>query len=74
MNMQDMLDAAKYAFDLRSCTIEELRIPVEGAVRSHHYAGMATQEINWGHCREEMADYLQNSFLVADDEDEDEDW
>ena len=71
MNMQDMLDAAKYAFDLRSCTIEELRIPMEGAVRSHHYAGMATQEINWGYCREAMADYLQNSFLVADDEDED---
>ena len=72
MNMEDMLEAAKFAFDLRSCTIEELRIPVEGAVRSHHYAGMATQEINWEYCREQMDDYLQNSFLVADDEDDDD--
>ncbi len=72
MNLDDVLQAAKYAFDLRECTIEELRIPVEGAVRSHHYAGMATQEINWAYCREEMADYLQNSFLVADDEDDDD--
>lgn len=74
MNMEDMLQAAKYAFDLRNCTIEELRIPVEGAVRSHHYAGMATQEINWEYCREQMDDYLQNSFLVADDEDDDDDF
>ncbi len=74
MNLNDMLQAAQYAFQLRECTIEELRIPVEGAVRSHHYAGMATQEINWAYCREEMADYLQNSFLVADDEDEDDDF
>ena len=74
MNLNDMLQAAQYAFELRECTIEELRIPVEGAVRSHHYAGMATQEINWAYCREEMADYLQNSFLVADDEEEDDDF
>ena len=74
MNLNDMLQAAQYAFSLRECTIEELRIPVEGAVRSHHYAGMATQEINWAYCQEEMADYLQNSFLVADDEDEDDDF
>ena len=72
MNLDDVLQAAKYAFDLRECTIEELRIPVEGAVRSHHYAGMATQEINWAYCREKMDDFLQNSFLVADDEDDDD--
>ena len=74
MNLDDVLQAAKYAFDLRECIIEELRIPVEGAVRSHHYAGMATQEINWAYCREKMEDFLQNSFLVADDEDEDDDF
>ena len=72
MNLDDMIQAAEYAFSLRECTIEELRIPMEGAVRSHHYAGMATQEINWPYCREQMADYLQNSFLVADDEDDDD--
>lgn len=72
MNLDDMIQAAEFAFSLRECTIEELRIPMEGAVRSHHYAGMATQEINWPYCREQMADYLQNSFLVADDEDDDD--
>lgn len=72
MNLDDMIQAAEYAFSLRECTIEELRIPMEGAVRSHHYAGMATQEVNWPYCREQMADYLQNSFLVADDEDDDD--
>ena len=44
--------------------MEELRIPVEGAVRAINYAGMATQEVNWPYCREQMYDYLQNSFLV----------
>ena len=68
MNLDDMIQAAEYAFSLRQCTIEELRIPMDNAVRSHHYAGMATQEVNWPYCREQMYDYLQNSFLVADDD------
>ena len=70
MNLDEILEAAEYAFGLRECTIEELRVPVEGAVRSHHYAGMATQEINWPVCRDAMYDFLQNSFLVADDDDD----
>ena len=51
--------------------MNEEETPGEG-VYVHHYAGMATQEINWAYCREQMADYLQNSFLVADDEDDDD--
>ena len=39
-----------------------------GAIK---YAGMTTQEIDWAACRVSMADYLQNSFLVIDDEDDD---
>ena len=72
MSLDDMIQAAEQAYSLRECTIEELRIPMEGAVRSHHYAGMATQEINWYYCREQMDDYLQNSFLVVDDEDDED--
>ncbi len=71
MNLNDMLEAAKYAFDLRECTIEELRIPQEGAVRRIQFAKMATEELNWPVCREAFQDYLQTSFLVADDEDDD---
>ena len=71
MNMEEIIQAAKYAFDLRDCTIEELRIPQDGAVRRIMFAKMATEELNWPLCREHFADYLQNSFLVADDDDDD---
>ena len=68
MSLEDMVQAAKYAFDLRNCTIEELRIPQDGAVRRIMFAKMMTEEINWPFCREAFADYLENSFLVVDDE------
>ena len=73
-----MREAAEYAFKLRDCTIEELRIPHDNnAVRRIKFAAMATEEINWPYCREAFADYLanskltvdENSFLVEDDED-----
>ncbi len=68
INLEGMLEAARYAFDLRDCTIEELRIPPDGAVRPITFASMATQELDWDACRQTMANYLQNSFLVIDDE------
>ena len=68
LNLEEMIDAAGYAFSLRDCTIEELRIPVDGAVRAIGFANMAAQEVNWPVCRAAMADYLQNSFLVIDEE------
>lgn len=71
MNLEDMLQAAQYAYDLRDCTIEELRLPVDGAARPITYANMSVQEIDWDVCRQAMNDYLQNSFLVIDDEDDD---
>ena len=72
MNLNDILEAAKYAFDLRECTIEELRIPHEDqARRPILFNNMLAQEINWPYCREAFQEYLQNSFLVVDDEDED---
>lgn len=70
MSLEDVIQAAKYAFDLRDCTIEELRIPQEGAVRRILFAKMMTEELNWPVCRDAFENYLQNSFLVADDEDD----
>ena len=68
MTLQDMYEAAGYAFGLRDCTIEELRIPHnDNAVRRIKFAAMATEEINWPYCREAFADYLMNSFLTADE-------
>ena len=70
MSAQDLLEAAGYAWQLRNCTIEELRIPAEGDSRPIWFAGMAAREINWPVARAKMQDYLQNSFLVIDDDDE----
>ena len=71
MNLDDMIQAAEQAFSLRECTIEELRIPVDGAVRAIGFANMAAQEVNWPVCREAMGDFLQNSWLVMDDDEDD---
>ena len=68
MSLEDMLEAMDYAYALRGATIEELRIPVDGAVKAINYAGMAVQEVDWATCRVSMRDYLENSFLVMDDE------
>lgn len=73
MNLDEMRQAAEYAFALRGCTIEELRIPQDHAVRPIKYLRMETQEVNWTISRRDMADYLQNSFLVIDDSEEDDD-
>ena len=70
VNLESMLAAAQYAYSLRSCTIEELRLPPDGAVTPITFASMAVQEIDWEACRQVMANYLQNSFLVVDEEDE----
>ncbi len=68
LNLEEMLQAAEYAYSLRDCTVEELRIPPDGAVHPIDYANMAAQEVDWEACRAAMADYLQNSFLVIDDD------
>ncbi len=73
LNLEEITEAAGFAFGLRDSTIEELRIPTDNAVRRILYAKMTTEEVNWPVCREVMANYLQNSFLVMDEED-DEDW
>ena len=72
LNLDDMIKAAEYAMGLQDCTIEEFRVPSDDAKRSHHFANMSSVEINWGYVREQFADYLQNSFLVAADDDDDD--
>ncbi len=68
MNLEELMEAASFAFALKDCTIEELRLPPDGAVTPINYLEMAAQEVDWEACRVAMADYLQNSFLVIDDE------
>ncbi len=86
MSLQEMVQAMEYAFSLRSCVIEELRIPrspsTEEEKDPHYqarfwpitYAGMSVQEIDWALCREDMADFLECGWLViesAEESDED---
>lgn len=73
MSLEDMIGAMEQALSLRSCVIEELRIPQDDAVHPISYAGMAVQEIDWVMSREDMADFLNNGWLVLDDSDEDDD-
>lgn len=73
MSGDDLLKALDQAYALRSCVIEELRIPAEDARKSITYAGMSVQDINWEMCREDMADFLECGWLVID-EDEDDDF
>ena len=68
MNMDEIMPAMNYAFDLRGCTIEELRIPVDGTFEPITYVGMAVQQIDWPANRISFHQYLQSSFLVLDDE------
>lgn len=67
MNLDEMIQAMEYAYELRGCTVEELRIPQDGDATPITYASMSVQEIDWVHSREAMDDFLQNSFLVLDD-------
>ena len=68
MSTDEMVEAMNYAMELRGCTVEELRLPPDGAATPITYAGMSVQEIDWVSCRQAMDEYLQNSFLVLDDE------
>ncbi len=70
MSGEDMLRALDQAYSLRSCVIEELRLPQDDARKPITYAGMSVQDVNWAMCREDMAEYLECSWLVIEDEDE----
>lgn len=71
MSGDDLLKALDQAFSLRSCVIEELRIPAEDARKPIEYAGMSVHDINWAMCREDMEEYLDCGWLVIENEDED---
>ena len=71
MSGEDLLIALDQAFSLRSCIIEELRLPQDDARKPIEYAGMSVQDINWAMCREDMAEYLDCGWLVIENEDED---
>ena len=70
VSTDEMVEAMNYAMSLRGCTIEELRLPPDGAATPITYASMSVQEIDWDACRAAMEDYLQNSVLIMDEDNE----
>ena len=68
VTMPEMLEAMEYAMQLRGATVEELRLPVDGSVHGITYVGMAVQEADFDVNRAALKDYMENSFLVIDDE------
>jgi LCP family protein required for cell wall assembly len=72
MSASDLVAALEQAFALRSCVIEELRLPVDGAYKQIRYAGMSVQDINWNVSRAAMKEYLtrDDGAIVVPDEDE----
>ena len=72
MTLDDMIAAMEQALKLRTCVIEELRIPQNDAVHPISYAGMAVQEVDWVMSREDMSNFLSSGWLVIDDNDEDD--
>ena len=70
VSTDEMVEAMNYAMSLRGCTIEELRLPPDGAATPITYASMSVQEIDWDACRAAMEDYLQNRFLIMDEDNE----
>ena len=72
ISLEEMIEAMEYCFDLRDCTIEELRIPQDGDSHGITYAGMSVHEVDWEASRAKMADFLQNSWLVVDDDEDEE--
>jgi LCP family protein required for cell wall assembly len=66
MSMNDMLEAAGYAYQLRGVEPEGLQLPADDAMEPITYAGMSTRQVDFEKCRQVLADFLDNSFLVAD--------
>ena len=68
MSTDDLMTALTQAFSLRSCVIEELRLPVDGGYKQIRYAGMSVQDVDWDKSREAMEKFLECSWLVIDEE------
>ena len=42
-------------------------MPANDAMEPITYAGMSTRQVNFELCRQRMAEFLDNSFVVADE-------
>ncbi len=67
MSMQDLIQAATYALDLRGASIEQLRIPEDGVHKIINYAGMQVMDMDYEQARKSIAEFLGDSFVVIEE-------
>ena len=67
MTMSDLLEAVGYAMQVAGAPAEGLQMPASDAMEPITYAGMSTRQVNFELCRERLAEFLDNSFVVMDD-------
>lgn len=66
MNLQDMMQALNYAFELRGVTPEGLQMPPVEAMEDITYAGMATRQVDFEYARQVLADFLEQGYAVME--------
>ena len=66
MSLDDMLKAVGYAMQVAGAEPEGLQMPADGTMQPIDYAGMSTRQVDFEACRQILAEFLDNSFVVAD--------
>jgi len=70
MSVDDLAKALQQAYELRSCVIEEMRLPQDGTYKGITYKNMSVQDIDWEANRAIMTEFLSRSVIVADEADD----
>jgi len=66
LDLQDMMQALNYAFELRGVTPEGLQMPPLEAMEDITYAGMATRQVDFEYARQVLADFLEQGYAVVE--------
>ena len=66
MNLQDMMQALNYAFELRGVTPEGLQMPPVEAMEDITYAGMMTRQVDFEYARQVLAEFMEQGYAVVE--------
>ena len=66
MTLSDMLEAVGYAMQVAGAPVEGLQMPADDAMEPITYAGMSTRQVDFAKCRQQLKEFLDNSFVVVD--------
>lgn len=62
----ELLEAMNMALELRGANIEQLKIPDENMHKLISYAGMIVMDIDYAKARQEIDEFLSDSYVVED--------